>query len=378
MASPEFIQRAYIAFFNRPADAEGFYYWLYNHQGPDQDLLDLFAKSEEYLSDYAGKSDVEIIQTIYQNLFGRDPEPDGLNYWVGQMTAGWITVSNTAYAILGGAQGTDLTAINNKTTAAQAFTDALGTAEKIDAYANAGDNSVGHFAKDWLATVSYTDASVTTALNYLTPSSSGHFFETLIYANLPPKNYVIDKLGLDEIDEYTGIIQMAIVITLSTNPNAQDTIKWNGHFNNYDSHRVLNFDTTSATGQDCLDFTAYGASWLGAATLNDDGYAIDMSPTESPSPWGGDYRWMADSIFPTFLQAPLNTDDTYITLTRPNTSRTEYKIELWTIKGDYADAYYYDHGGAMHATEAKDTAQLIGYVDLGFEIDLSVVGNFAF
>ncbi|MCL2021681.1 MAG: DUF4214 domain-containing protein, partial [Betaproteobacteria bacterium] len=65
MASSEFIQRAYIAFFNRPADAEGFYYWL-GYSGHDQDLLDLFAQSDEYRSDFANKSNREIIAIVYQ------------------------------------------------------------------------------------------------------------------------------------------------------------------------------------------------------------------------------------------------------------------------------------------------------------------------
>jgi|GEM_PF-2183063 len=159
----DYIQRAYIAFFNRPADAEGFNYWR-NHTGTEQDLLDLFAQSDEYRSDFANKSNREIIAIVYQNLFGREPETEGWDYWEAQMNAGWVTISNAAYAILGGAQGTDLTTINNKTTAAQNFTASLDTPDEIDAYAKAGVNGVGNLAKDWLATVSYTSDSLDAAL----------------------------------------------------------------------------------------------------------------------------------------------------------------------------------------------------------------------
>ncbi|MCL2022033.1 MAG: hypothetical protein FWG81_08085 [Betaproteobacteria bacterium] len=40
----------------------------------------------------------------------------------------------------------------------------------------------------------------------------------------------------------------------------------------------------------------------------------------------------------------------------------KYKIELWTVLGDFADAYY--DRSLLPDTEALDTAQLIGYLDL--------------
>ncbi|MCL2022360.1 MAG: DUF4214 domain-containing protein [Betaproteobacteria bacterium] len=174
----DFIQKAYIAFFNRPADAEGFNYWRNNYHGPEQELLDLFAQSDEYRSDFAGKSNREIIAIVYQNLFGRAPETDGWNYWETQMNAGWVTVANVAYEVLGGAQSTDLTTIINKTTVAQAFTNALYTQDEIDAYAKAGVNGVGDLAKNWLATVSYSDNTLNNA-----QSNLNSVLTTLVEAN---------------------------------------------------------------------------------------------------------------------------------------------------------------------------------------------------
>ncbi|MCL2020740.1 MAG: DUF4214 domain-containing protein [Betaproteobacteria bacterium] len=350
MASSSFIQRAYIAFFNRPADDAGYKFWL-NHLGPDQDLLDLFSQSEEYLSDYDGKSDEEIITIIYQNLFGRLPEAEGLNYWAGQMTAGWITVGNAAYEILGGAQGTDLTAVNNKATAAQAFTAALDTAPEIYAYANAGDNGVGHLAKDWLTAVT-DNGKLTDALGSL-----DSLLAALITADTP--------VLLPEYNEINYGSPSDATFTLSTDSHVHDTIKWGGHLNN-GKVTVVNFDATSASGQDTLDFTAYGASWLGAATLNASGYAIyGIAPDVINN-------WRAESSFPT---SSLNADDTYITLTRVDSTTTEYKIELWTVVSNLADAYY---GRMLPIGELTDTAELIGYVDLGFEIGSTVVDNIVF
>jgi len=158
-----YIQKAYIAFFNRPADASGFNHWR-NYTGNAQDLLTEFSRSEEYLSDFDGMNNIQILTRVYRNLFGRAPDNEGLTYWAGQMGAGWVTIANVAYEVLGGAQGTDLDTINHKTIAAIIFTESLITAEEIDAYAKAGSNGVGNVAKEWLASVSHTIDSLEAAL----------------------------------------------------------------------------------------------------------------------------------------------------------------------------------------------------------------------
>ena len=156
------IQKAYIAFFNRPADVPGMTYWL-SYPGDAQDLLNEFAQSAEYLSDYAGMTNMQMVTKVYNNLFGRNPEPAGLTYWVAQMDAGYVTLANVAYEIMGGAQNEDAMIIDNKAIAAQAFTDALVTPEQIAAYNNAGPNGMGGEAKAWLAAVDESTESVAAA-----------------------------------------------------------------------------------------------------------------------------------------------------------------------------------------------------------------------
>ena len=156
------IQKAYIAFFNRPADVPGLNYWK-GYTGDAQDLLTEFSNSAEYRSDFNGLLNVQIITRVYLNLFGRVPEQTGLNYWLAQMDAGYVTIANVAYEILGGARNEDLAIINNKVYAATMFTNALGTSQQIEAYNNAGIMGLGNIAKDWLSTVNEYSASVQTA-----------------------------------------------------------------------------------------------------------------------------------------------------------------------------------------------------------------------
>jgi hypothetical protein len=98
-----------------------------------------------------------------------------------------------------------------------------------------------------------------------------------------------------------------------------------------------------------LDFSSYDAKAVFAAQLapNDEVAANAWTSTASTSAtltWGG----LADG-------------DKYITLTRVDGSTaTEYKVEQWTVVGASADAY---------ATTSDDRSELIGYVDLGKEIE---------
>jgi len=155
------IQNAYVAFFNRPADVAGLQYWS-SYAGNSADLLNTFAESAEYKDLYAGMNSTQLVNAVYQNLFGRPAEVAGLTYWVGQLDNGALKIGNIAEAINKGSQGTDADIISNKVTAATAFTNALDTNAEIVAYASANDTAL-NAVKTWLNTVTSDAASVTAA-----------------------------------------------------------------------------------------------------------------------------------------------------------------------------------------------------------------------
>jgi len=161
-AAENYTQNAYIAFFNRPADVPGMDYWV-SYPGNMQDLLTEFSQSAEYLSDYAGLSNQEVITKVYKNLFGRAPDTEGLTYWTTQMNAGHVSIANAAYAIMGGARNEDAQIIANKARATNIFTKALNSPQKVEAYNNAGPMGLGDAAKNWLAEVDWNIASVNAA-----------------------------------------------------------------------------------------------------------------------------------------------------------------------------------------------------------------------
>lgn len=171
------VQRLYVAYFNRPADPASlavFEGLLPTDRAATQAELQAiaeqyFSPSAEYANRYSGKSNAEIINTLYQNLFGRDAEPAGLLSWTGKLDSGAETVASIALQLSYSAQGTDADAIAAKITAAKAFTDevASSSANIIGFSGNAAAAS----ARTWLADVT-DDASATTAVAGVTAAVS--------------------------------------------------------------------------------------------------------------------------------------------------------------------------------------------------------------
>ncbi|MBB3220865.1 DUF4214 domain-containing protein [Pseudoduganella umbonata] len=164
------IQALYIAYFNRPADFLGLQYWeeqVAKAGGNVAAVADAFAASPEYTSLYEDKSSAEIIDTIYDNLFGRPAEPDAISYWGTRLDNGTFTIGNIANSILVGAQNADKEAIENKKVAAQAFYDSLDTTAEIKAY-EANSAAVRDWLKGITTDESLTAATTATALAALT------------------------------------------------------------------------------------------------------------------------------------------------------------------------------------------------------------------
>lgn len=174
------IAKLYVAYFNRPADPAGLAYWegrVEAANGSTAAVSAEFASSAEYKATYAGMTNEQIVDKIYQNLFGRAAEADGKKYWADLMTAGKITIDAAVADISKAALGSDKTAFNNKVTAGLAFTAALDTdAEK----AGYNADSVAA-AKTWLSTVT-DDASLAAAT---TPSALNGTVATIVAAGTP-------------------------------------------------------------------------------------------------------------------------------------------------------------------------------------------------
>lgn len=124
------VQQLYVAYFNRPADAGGLAYWegvIAAQNGSVAAISAAFSQSAEYIAAYAGMSNLEIVNQVYQHLFGRFAEIGGLRYWSDLLDRHLITIDNVVTQVAHGAQGSDQVAYDAKVNAATSFTQALIT-----------------------------------------------------------------------------------------------------------------------------------------------------------------------------------------------------------------------------------------------------------
>lgn len=77
------IQQLYTAYLGRPVDREGLDYWQEQDVSLAQ-LRDSLANDAqpEYVDLYGDRTRAEVVEAIYQNMFGRAADADGLEYWV--------------------------------------------------------------------------------------------------------------------------------------------------------------------------------------------------------------------------------------------------------------------------------------------------------
>lgn len=134
------VQKAYLAFYARPADPTGLSYWsgkLQNSMGDLSEIISDFANSSEFTDRFGGLSDSELISSTYESLFNRSVDDEGLAYYVGEIESGRKTVNSLTLDILNGASGTDVDILNNKVEFCDQFTQQVAAGDII--YASVSD-----------------------------------------------------------------------------------------------------------------------------------------------------------------------------------------------------------------------------------------------
>lgn len=136
-ASLNTIQSLYVAYYGRPADPAGLEFWanlLDQAEGDLSGIINAFGTSTEYTNRFGGNTPEQAVNNLYQQLFGRDAEEEGLNFHVNLITSGQKTLAEIALQISIGAQGGDRTVLDGRTAVANAFTRELDTPEEVNAY----------------------------------------------------------------------------------------------------------------------------------------------------------------------------------------------------------------------------------------------------
>lgn len=193
------VQKLYVAYFSRPADVAGLWYWenvIARANGSTVAVSVAFSASSEYQAEYGGKDAAAMVEAIYQNLFGRKAETAARDYWGTALTRGDVTIADAVTTIAAAAQGSDKTAYANKVIGATAFTAALDVTSEILAYDGPSANAMG---KVFLAGIT-TDASLAAAI---APPALDAFIRAMERGEPPPPPQpiytVYDVTGLNKV-----------------------------------------------------------------------------------------------------------------------------------------------------------------------------------
>ncbi len=102
------VTRLYIATFHRTPDLEGLKYWIDNSGLELEGIAQSFFDQPETKETYPDTTDIDyFIKSVYLNLFDREPDSAGLEYWHEQLEKGYIKRGQFILAVINGALGDD-------------------------------------------------------------------------------------------------------------------------------------------------------------------------------------------------------------------------------------------------------------------------------
>jgi hypothetical protein len=121
------LSQYYVTYLGRPADPDGLAYWAgqvaQGHLGVAQAEAIIGASPEAQALVSANAQDE--VTRIYDRLFSRAPDADGLQYWSHQIESGALAPAAAIGVIAHAAVGADADALHNKAGFALAFTNAV-------------------------------------------------------------------------------------------------------------------------------------------------------------------------------------------------------------------------------------------------------------
>jgi hypothetical protein len=124
----EQVTKLYVATFNRAPDAAGLDYWVNTSGLTIEEIANAFFDASETRTRYPeGTTDEAFVTAIYQNVFSREPDSGGLDFWVGEGgLGGGVPRSEMILTVIGGARNADADVLANKTEVGLYFADELG------------------------------------------------------------------------------------------------------------------------------------------------------------------------------------------------------------------------------------------------------------
>ena len=262
------IVELYSATFNRAADADGVAYWETQTHLTQEQMANSFVISAEAVALYpTTQTNTEYVTAIYNNLFGRAPEADGLAYWVGKLDDGTDKKESMIAAFINGASPADKAVLDNKTavsiyavesgsnTTTVSLSSVTADAATVAAAKTAVNEANPDFGETFVLTKSATgDSIVGTALNDLITSANG---------TLSKEDTILDSSTTDH-----DIMNIETTDTVGVAARIQniETINANG------TYVGVGYDASSTAGTQNLNLSTSivggTASVIGASSIN--------------------------------------------------------------------------------------------------------------
>ncbi|MDO1583979.1 DUF4214 domain-containing protein [Rhizobium oryzicola] len=179
------ISTLFVALLGRPADPTGSQWFrTLTKDGTDLSGLPDLSQTYEFKARYAGLSNTDIVKTLYQSLFNRNPDESGQSYWVQKLASG-ATVSQVALAMAASASDQDKLSLDAKSSTAQKFTAELDTPPEILGYSGSWATRYGaNFLNKVDATHVPTEMEIKIAVQTLT--TEGIQFTGISSASVDP------------------------------------------------------------------------------------------------------------------------------------------------------------------------------------------------
>ncbi len=121
------LQQLYVAYLGRPADSAGLEYWVgqveLGNISLDQIRVNIVNEQPEYLENYGQLNNFDLTNTVYQNLFNREADEAGRDYWIEQLEVGNVSPDQLIIAFVNGASLMDNLTLDNKLFIAECFTE---------------------------------------------------------------------------------------------------------------------------------------------------------------------------------------------------------------------------------------------------------------
>lgn len=269
------IQQVYLGLLGRAADQSGLDYWTNEIDSGSLTLEQLRAnivnEQPEYAEGLGTMTRAQVVASLYENLFDRAPDSEGLDYWV---NGGGSTVNadQLVLALVNGAAASDTLALDNKVEVAQYYTAQAGDGFSVDAAAAAVADVDGSLqsvqeAKSAIdsGNVSSGDTfTLTQGLDTLTGTANDDTFNAYAFNGVSGAD-VTTLNSVDTINGGTGRDTLNIEVkadggTEDFNGTVQGTIK------NVEVININNAQANTAADVDASDFEGAEEIWqVGAA-----------------------------------------------------------------------------------------------------------------